>query len=345
MKIKKILMILMILSTFSMSLDSYELDLPIRVNRISERAAVFRLGDGHLGSNVSVIASDKGLIVIDTHLSNTIAEKFKKEVVKEFGRDDFVYVINTHHHFDHSGGNQVFKEAWIIGHSNAIPAMRRFEEELEEFYEKRVAFVKGWGKRAEKLGIDTEEGNAWKEAVEYNQVFLEDIKKGYKVTPPQITFNDSLSLHAGDLTVKMVYLGQAHTESDIFVYIPEERIIFIGDTFYSGTLTLPVYSGNFDVARWIAAFEKVFNDIAEIKTVVCGHSLMSEDELRMIFKYFKTLWSLVTAEVKKGSGHDMIVKTLSLEKQFNWISGMDITSDRINKEHNNNIRFFLKKLK
>ncbi|MFC1724448.1 MBL fold metallo-hydrolase [candidate division KSB1 bacterium] len=345
MKRQKTLIILLILSLFSILVYSQEPNLPVKVIRISDRVAVFRFGIGNLGPNVCVVATDKGLIVIDTHLSNTIAEKFKKEIVKEFGRDDFIYVINTHHHFDHAGGNQVFKNTKIIGHSNAIPAMQRFEAGLENFYEERVSAVNTWKQRAENFGLDTEEGKAWQEVVDYNNIFLKDIKKDYKVTQPQITFNDRMSLNIGEMTLKMIYLGQAHTESDIFIYIPEESIIFIGDTFISGSLSLPVYSGDPGIKRWIAAFETVFNEMPEIKTVVCGHSQMTGDELKVVYKYLKTLWNKVEIEFKAGSKTEAVLEKLSLDKEFNWITGIDLSSEGTKRVHDNNIRTFLNKFK
>ena len=114
MKTQKILFILLLLSFFCIDAFSQEPDLPIKVNRLSERVAVFRFGIGHLGPNVSVVASDKGLIVIDTHLSNTIAEKFKKVVEKDMRmvhRSDFL-IVHLFPDIPTTGTIHEMAEAW-----------------------------------------------------------------------------------------------------------------------------------------------------------------------------------------------------------------------------------------
>jgi len=59
--------------------------------------------------NLVVIASKSGLIAIDTGFPLDVARKMKAAVVKKLGREDFIYLINTHGHMDHSIGNQLYK--------------------------------------------------------------------------------------------------------------------------------------------------------------------------------------------------------------------------------------------
>ncbi|MCZ9340495.1 MBL fold metallo-hydrolase, partial [Streptomyces sp. TRM76130] len=51
---------------------------------------------------------------------------------------------------------------------------------------------------------------------------------------PDVTFRDSLTLHAGDLTVKLIQVGPAHTADDVVAWIPERRVLFTGDVAWSG---------------------------------------------------------------------------------------------------------------
>jgi glyoxylase-like metal-dependent hydrolase (beta-lactamase superfamily II) len=89
-------------------------DVQFQIRRLSDRTIV--LTGGRNNGNTIVVASEKGLIIIDTNWSQYFAKKIKETVKREMGRDDYAYVINTHGHGDHTGGNQMFPTAEIIGH-------------------------------------------------------------------------------------------------------------------------------------------------------------------------------------------------------------------------------------
>ncbi|MFC1724447.1 MBL fold metallo-hydrolase [candidate division KSB1 bacterium] len=323
-----------------------ELDLPVIVNRLSERTAIFRLGTNPYSSNVTVVASKKGLIVIDTHLSNTITGKIKDAVIKEFGRDDFAYIINTHHHFDHSGGNQLFSEAKIIGHVNSIQAMKEFEAGLSEFSVQREQLLKSWEQRIENLGPDSEEGKWWQEVVDYNRIFLQDIKKGYKVTPPQVTFGDKMTLHLDDITVKLVWYGNGHTNTGILAAIPEEGLIFTGDQFYGEALGLSVFTNEqFDISRWIEAINFVKDNSGELKHVIGGHQEMPVEYYLALGKYLNVLFSGISTAKKNGYDFETIKEHLSMANRFNGFLNVNIDDPAVIRSHNINFDLFWKQIK
>jgi glyoxylase-like metal-dependent hydrolase (beta-lactamase superfamily II) len=94
----------------------------IRAEKLTDCVLVLRAGNNPQNPNVTAVATDKGIVVIDSHMAPSIALKMRRRMEQEFGRDDFVYLINTHHHFDHSNGNQAFPEALVIGQTNAPAA-------------------------------------------------------------------------------------------------------------------------------------------------------------------------------------------------------------------------------
>jgi len=67
-------------------------------------------------TNITVIETQKGLVVIETEITPYIMGKIKEAAEKYLKRDDWIYVINTHGHLHHAGGNIVFKDAQVIGH-------------------------------------------------------------------------------------------------------------------------------------------------------------------------------------------------------------------------------------
>ena len=92
----------------------------IYTERYSDRVLIVHSGKIYF-DQVICLASSKGLIMIDTGIAPSRTAEYRKIIEREFGRSDFIYVINTHFHFDHTSGNQVFRDAVIIGHESTPP--------------------------------------------------------------------------------------------------------------------------------------------------------------------------------------------------------------------------------
>jgi len=83
-------------------------------------------------TNVTAIATEKGIIVIDTANPLSNSRLIRQAIEREFGRSDFKYLINSHGHFDHIWGNQVYPEADIIAHVNTISTMKEGFESKDD---------------------------------------------------------------------------------------------------------------------------------------------------------------------------------------------------------------------
>ncbi len=344
--------ILRIVSTFllvSMIMNSVNAqssdDIKIKVIKLSDKAAVFKAGENPNCPNVSVIASKKGLIVIDTFISFTIAKKIREAIVKHFGRDDFAYVINTHYHFDHSNGNQVFSDAKIIGHDRVVDGMHRFYENKDSFIESRRKF----NARLEKALKDMESGSdkavQYRDIIMYNKTMEKELNSGFISTPAVLTFSDRMDVNMGDMTVKMVYLGPAHTDSDIFIYIPEEGLIFTGDTFPGGGTALPTYNSELDVPRWIDVLNSVLDEMKDAKNVVEGHRLGTYDKLSEKRDYVSLLWQKVNKTKMEDLNLEAAQEKLALGKEFSHFKSIDAESEEHQQLHKSNIEAFYNQLK
>ena len=119
MKFKNIILLLAVLIfLFSMVLTGETINgLPLHMKKLSNNAIRLWVGDYVSSTAVSALNTKKGIVVIDTTQCPTLDEHFRKIIAKEFGRNDFTYLINTHEHGDHTTGNFLYSDCKIIAHA------------------------------------------------------------------------------------------------------------------------------------------------------------------------------------------------------------------------------------
>jgi glyoxylase-like metal-dependent hydrolase (beta-lactamase superfamily II) len=238
----------------------------IKKDIISNRVVVFSC----LDVNTSAIASREGIIVIDTHRSPGIMLEIRQLIEKEFGRSDFLYVINTHGHSDHCSGNQIFPTSTIIGHENCPECMRHNPANTPFNLWRMHNHLSELEAKLDSLDSNSDEAMELRSEISIRKIMLGSLEKEYTVDPPSKIFSDSLTLSLGDLTLKLIYCGKAHTDNDIFVYVPEEELVFTGDMFSRTGFGFPV-NKMADVPRVISALNQIQPPGSEIKFAIPGH--------------------------------------------------------------------------
>lgn len=158
-----------------------------------ELAAGFHLIQGP-GGNIAVLGGPDGLTVVDAGVPNRAADIL--EAVKRVGGKPVSRLINTHWHFDHAGGNEVFGRAGAT--IVATPATR-----------KRLA---------------TEQ---------YTEVFKLTTPASPPVALPVLTL-DEAELHVGSETIHLVSVAPAHTDGDLVIHFTSRDVIHTGDLFNNG---------------------------------------------------------------------------------------------------------------
>ena len=86
-------------------------------------------------TNTIALAGERGIVVVDTSVSPTLASKIRELIVEQFGRADIFYLINTHSHLDHVGGNEAFADTLIIGHENCPAGISEYTNLLPVYIE------------------------------------------------------------------------------------------------------------------------------------------------------------------------------------------------------------------
>jgi glyoxylase-like metal-dependent hydrolase (beta-lactamase superfamily II) len=144
------------------------------------------------GGNVAVYVTNEGVILVDDMFHRNADDIVAK--VATVTDQPIVYVINTHQHDDHAGGNaKLLPIAKIVAQDNV---------------------------RANLANI--------------KQPYYEDTP-GTPIGLPNVTFDEQITLHLGGKEVRARYFGRGHTNGDVIVYFPAEKVVHTGDLFLSRT--------------------------------------------------------------------------------------------------------------
>ncbi|MFC2139806.1 MBL fold metallo-hydrolase [Bacteroidota bacterium] len=304
-----------------------EIDEFINVVRLSNRVLVIRTGVFYFDA-VTAVATEKGIVVFDAGLAPSLTKKYREIIEKEFKRKDFAYLINTHGHWDHTNGNKVFKEAAIIGHENG-------DKEILDDFSDKAQFIKwfnGFRDNAlsslETVDAVSEYGKQLRCRAEIYSQVVNDFDTDFSYVLPTMTFNDRLYLDMGDVTLQLMYFGKAHSDNDIVIYIPEEKLLMSGDLFnIGGSVNFSqLNAGNVtkkDVEQWHKTMITLLSDEYKIDLIIDGHAaMMTKDDLVAFNNNVEYLWN----EFREGRE---LSARIGLEKEFRS-SGLQAMIDKYN---------------
>jgi cyclase len=206
------------------------------------------------GSNNIAIVGDRDVLVVDTGTSPAAARAFVDDL-RVVTTKPVRYVVNTHFHYDHTDGNQVYAgHADIIAHEYVKHAIRDLDVLHREPYQTSQLTNVPARIEALKKRIAGENDAQQKAALERQLAVAEqgwEELKEIRPTPPNVTYSKKKVLDLGNRTVQLLFLGRGHTDGDTVVYLPKEKIVATGDLMESTI----AYMGDAQFDEWIATLE------------------------------------------------------------------------------------------
>lgn len=264
-------------------------------------------GDVGLSGNSVAIVSDDGVLVFDSNGTPETAATVLAEIRKLTDKP-VRYLVNSHWHWDHWGGNQTYLAAFpllqIITHEKTRELMLNVEprwnekglkEDLPQFldgFEKQIAAAKAKNAPPERI-------QAAEERLAADRNFLAQKQSLHKAYP-NVTFSDSMTIMLGGREIQVLH-AQAITPGDTYLYLPKEKILVTGDILLS---PYPFAIGGTYPAEWLKTLQK-FAALGPT-VIIPGHgdAETSTDFLRSNVAMFQE----VMQQVKDGKAKGMTVE-------------------------------------
>lgn len=269
-------------------------------------------------SNSLLVVGSDGALLVDTRSTPTSARALV-EWVRSVTPLPVTHVVNTHRHSDHVYGNQTvmnaFPDAQLIGHvAMALWMEREGPAQLDSDRAGAHQRVERWGRWLANGRTDggRELGPAQIEeltaAIERTGRRLDDLNE-VELVAPNLAVSDSLDLHDGVRSIRILHPGPAHTDGDLVVYLPDEAILWAGDLIEEG---FP-YFDHGTVSGWAEAMGRL--EAHHALRVISSHGRATADDtsLRTQGRFWRTLVAGVREMVESGATEDAAVDGIRLD--------------------------------
>jgi glyoxylase-like metal-dependent hydrolase (beta-lactamase superfamily II) len=287
--------------------------------------------------NTAIIENDDGVMVVDTH-SKPSAARVIVEHLRGMTSKPVRYVVNTHFHWDHWHGNEVYPAAYpgaeIVTNQITREAMvmkgfkrigdhrRQAPADIAKLEADLAAARPGDRARIEReLGL----ARAYQREIDALEPAL-----------PTIAFEDTMTLYRRDREIHLLHLGRAHTAGDVFVYLPREKVVITGDALIGWC----PYMGDGYPEDWAATLDRLAQ--LDFTHVIMGHGDVADREWLRVFRgYVGDMVAAVREEAATGAALDEVKQRVTArlapvyEKPFStygdyrpWRTGLHANIER-----------------
>jgi cyclase len=191
------------------------------------------------GGNVGISTGEDGLYIIDDQVKPVTDELLK--AIGKISDQPIRFVINTHYHADHTGGNETIGGAGavIIAHDNIRKRM----------------------------------------TTEQVSIFSKNTTPAYaKDALPVVTFNDHLSLHFNGESATAYYVANGHTDGDAIIHFPVSNVIHMGDMYFNGLYPYVDLDAGGSMQGLIDAAELALSLANDSTRIIPGHGPLGVTE-------------------------------------------------------------------
>lgn len=238
------------------------------------------------GGNIGVAAGKDGVLMVDDQYA-PLADKIRA-AIKKINPGPLKFIINTHWHGDHVGGNIEFgPEAPIIAHANV------------------------------RVRLTTEQ-----------KLFGRTIQPLTDEALPVVTFDDGLSVYFNGEQIKVFHLPHGHTDGDCVVHFTKSNVIHMGDLMFSGMFPFVDLDHGGDVEGMARNVAKIIKSAKPDVKIIPGHGPLSTlDDLKAFHEMLTATTDHVRKGMKSGKSLNDLKQAGFPDKWKSWANGF-IKTDR-----------------
>lgn len=283
---KKVLSLLFALAVTSLTYAQRDFSkIEIKTEQVTDNIYVL-FGSG---GNIGVYKGKEQTLMIDDQFA-PLSEKILA-AVQAISDKPIQYLINTHWHGDHTGGNENIAKhgATIVAHTNVHTRMS--EEQKRPFGRTTAAAP--------------------------------------EIARPKITFSDEMTFRIDDEQIMLIHVDNAHTDGDAWVYFVQSNVLHMGDTYFQGRFPYIDLGSGGSVMGVLEALNKALVLVDEETKIIPGHGQLSNrEELRTYRNMVGKLHERVRLAIEAGQSLEEI-KAANLTKGYESYDGGFISADKI----------------
>jgi glyoxylase-like metal-dependent hydrolase (beta-lactamase superfamily II) len=233
-----------------------------------------------IGGNIGVFMTDEGVLVVDDNYYRQerngqmveLAEAVVTEI-RKLTRQPIRFIINTHHHSDHAGGNPVFARLGTIYAQKNV----------------RARILAGYQSSKEKLDFDP-------------------LKAA-----PTVTYDGELIFHLGGEEIHLYHPARAHTDGDTIVHFKNANIALWGDTFINNWVPVIDVAAGASTLEWLQFIDRGIQLVGENATMVPGHGAIGKAaDVRRFRGYFTSMQDAVRKAIAAGKTREQAMDEITV---------------------------------
>lgn len=232
------------------------------------------------GGNIGVSVGPDGILIVDDQFA-PLADKIRA-ALKSLGDGKLKFVLNTHWHGDHTGGNVEFgPEAPIIAHTQV---------------RKRLSEGMTAGTRV--------------------------VKPAPKEALPVITFDESLSVHFNGEEIRVIHFPRGHTDGDSVIFFTASNVVHMGDNFFANAFPFVDLASGGDVGGLVKHIGEIIQKLSPEVKIIPGHGPVSDlDDLKRYHRMLVETTGIVQKGMAEGKTLEQLKSDGLPEEWKSWGEG------------------------
>lgn len=236
------------------------------------------------GGNIGVSVGADGILIVDDQFA-PLADKIRA-ALKTLGEGKLKFVLNTHWHGDHTGGNARFsQEGSIIAHDNVRKRMSADQK-----------------------------------------IFNQTVPASPKEALPIITFDKSLAVHFNNEEIRAIHFPNGHTDGDSVIFFKGSNVVHMGDDFFAGRFPFVDIDNGGNVVNLAKNIGEIIGQLPAGVKIIPGHGPLSNiDDLRLYHRMLLETIDIVRKQAKAGKSLEQIKAAGLPDTWKSWGTGFTKT--------------------